>query len=222
MVRRSALLAACIATVAGACGGDDPSSSSDAPSAVSAAVTDPPASAPEVRASASSNPASVMTMLSFSETACAAIDPNLVAEQFEAAYGASVPVGPPSVVRLNEASDEYLCEVEMGDDNSSVSVQRGACGLLDDLSIIYSPVGPTYPYPSIEAFFAFLETNHAGYETRTLSTTQMMAAGTLAVAVNSDGYMLIDATGSGAAATICDPDVTFLTAVAEQVLAALQ
>jgi hypothetical protein len=55
-----------------------------------------------------------------------------------------------------------------------------------------------------------------------VSATQMMVAATLAVAINADGYMLIDATGSGAAETICDPDVTFLTAVAEQVLAALE
>ena len=110
----------------------------------------------------------------------------------------------------------------MGGDGSSAPVQRGECGLLDDLSIVYSPVGPTYPYPSIEAFFAFLEKNHGGYEARTLSPTQMMVAATLAVAINSDGYMLIDATGSGAAPTICDPDVTFLTAVSEQVLTALE
>jgi hypothetical protein len=94
-------------------------------------------------------------MQSFSETVCAAIDPNLVAEQFEAAYGATVPVGPARVVRLSETGDEYLCAVEMGDDNTSAPSQRGECGLLDDLSIIYSPVGPRYPYPSIEAFFTF-------------------------------------------------------------------
>lgn len=152
-----------------------------------------------------------MTMLSFSEAACAAIDPNVVAEQFEAAYGASVPVGPPTVVRLNDLTDEYVCEVELGDANGSVSQQRGDCGVLDDLSIVYSPVGPTYPYPSIEAYFAFLEANHAGYEARVLSPTQMMVAATLAVAINAEGYMLIDATGSGAAPTICEPDVTFLT-----------
>ena len=79
----------------------------------------------------------------------------------------------------------------MGDD-SSAPVQRGECGLLDDISIVYSPVGPTYPYPSrgCRASPFSKVTTCVAPRCWTLSPTQMMAAANpRPPAINSDGYI---------------------------------